>query len=136
MTPKYYTPEIEEFCIGFSFEILNTEGLYFIPNKPHNCWNKTKINTGIFSDLQNIEVLLIEKQIRVKHLDREDIEECGWIQRDYDTFGFNNQYSFEFNPEYKSFIYLTERKSESTLFRGDIKNKEDLKKLMLQLGIN
>jgi len=58
---KYYTPEIEEFFVGFEYEVYD---------KLHGVWNKENnffLQQGDFKD-----------SIRVKHLDREDIESLGW----------------------------------------------------------
>lgn len=61
---KYYTPEIEEFHIGFEFEFeTGTEGwkkFTFDKDRPENVLSNAKD---------------FPTQFRVKHLDKEDIEE-------------------------------------------------------------
>lgn len=78
MAPQYYTPTIEEFHVGFEYEI-------FVPFRDwcegdtglhDNCkWVNATYNLGV-ADI--IEKQLIRDIIRVKLLDRSDIEESGW----------------------------------------------------------
>ncbi len=146
MTPKYYTPEISEFHIGFEFEYRVKDDI----------WEKDTIDTSI-SDRKGL-VLDIPSEneygydpinIRVKHLDREDIESLGFV---YDN-SINNRDIFELKIDSHKQIVLKinfnvakiEILSEDLnvftdidnyLFSGKIKNKSELKKLMVQLGIN
>lgn len=137
METKYYTPTIEEFHVGLECEVLY-DGNY----------EKCKIQIGILD--QNlvgrlnkpnklIDVVLTDKSIvnfRAKYLCHEDIENLGWIQRDYDTFDFGNNIAFEFIPEDTSYIYTYGGgKNSYTIFQGKIKNESELKKLMQQLNI-
>lgn len=103
---KYYTPEIEEFHVGFEYEefckvILDSNGEWYSDPK----WVKKKVDDfgvlkgggwgqgptdkdNIYSSFtpfclhkQNNHVDFIpdwNKHIRVKRLDHDDIVECGW----------------------------------------------------------
>jgi hypothetical protein len=107
MTDKYYTPEISEFHVGFEYEY-----------------------------------------VRVKHLDREDIESLGWVQNEFKGTIIKNEFVLK-NKPYKRIgdniklyhysggdIHISCTYSElMTLFRGTLKNKSELKRLMVQLGI-
>ena len=70
MTKKinYYTPKLEEFHVGFRFEYYMER----LDRHVTSILNTDSIN-GVFTSLSLGE-------IRVKHLDRKDIESNGWIQ--------------------------------------------------------
>jgi hypothetical protein len=140
MENKYYTPDISEFHFGFEYEMKeeNNEGL--------EIWTKG-------SPIENIgEVLRVLIKcgcIRVKYLDKEDIAEAGWkLCKDY-----SDQYVFQKDINDNDFFELELDKdtlelhieiwrtlnmtgNANTIFRGQIKNKSQLKKLMQQLNIN
>ena len=70
---KYYTPSIEEFRVGFEYEV-------YVPEK--ELWSKetfyldaSHINLVKYVNIQTENTL---KKVRVKYLDREDIESLGW----------------------------------------------------------
>jgi len=118
MEAQYYTPTIDEFHVGFEYEELRKD------------W--VKLTYGGFLP-KTIGEYLKEGAIRVKHLDRQDIEECGWTQRDHDTYDIEG-YALEFDSEYKTFIYHTGPR-HGTVFKGTIRNKSELVKLMQMLNI-
>lgn len=142
MQYKYYTPELEEFHVGFEYESLSgfTDGTV----KTQEDYNFAKWNTVKFKcgELPYIDRVLNGKNaqnglcgIRVKHLDKDDIEELGWNQETYDTFSTKNgNFALEFDPEYNTFIYRRNAFSD-TVFKGKIKNKSELRKLMKQANI-
>jgi len=127
MTEKYYTPEIDEFFEGFIYEEKSTlSGHWFNQefSQPHPV--KTKIKTG---------------DIRVKFLDRADIESLEW------TFIKTTIWSSIFQKK-EVFIekYLEQHcikidtgedypEDNKVFFDGTIRNKSELQKLMKQLGI-
>lgn len=144
MENKYYTPEIEEFHVGFEFEMDDTWG----------GWKKLiltdemlKGNVMIGLGSGNERVPYYHKT-RVKYLDREDIESLGFVEnawslvdsdwKMYDlgkyllSHGGGNNYSITIPNEgiqtEKGFMH-------HTVFRGTIKNKSELKRLLKQLGI-
>lgn len=137
MNSKYYTPTIEEFHVEFEFEV---QGL--------------KDNEVIWQSIsaKNISALTLVDRMttRVKYLDKEDIEECGWkFVEKSDILKFKQKEPYDYKgTEHEVFwnlwFYDDNRviihngllyDSEVTLFTGRIKNKSELKRLMKQLGI-
>jgi len=159
MENKYYTPEIKEFHAGFEFEVLNNKDFYYVEG-PYG-WIKCFMEFGILGDIVNVYKLLLDKQIRVKRLDKEDVEECGWkhdpnndgeeipslFEKHGDSLGFSIDqqmtpkdtcyllYLFPDNFVIVDSIYKCGSGREEMLFRGYIKNKCELKRLMQQLNI-
>ncbi len=134
---KYYTPETEEFHIGFEFE----------QNSGYE-WVKR-----VFKDIGGIYNLgnaINQEALRVKHLDREDIESLGWEvnMKGYSGEGQGHDGPFTFERYVKGGYELMHF-SDNTVhvfepyddqhvnskFEGVIKNKSELKKLLNQLGI-
>lgn len=146
---KYYTPSLEEFCIGFECE---TRVASFEEN-----WKKTTIYAE-FKDgwNSNLEELLIAYEdgyleFRVKYLDQSDIEELGfiftgksidvWFKKDvHETPGGRHKlthvtlhYNLQ-DHELKIDCYFG-KEHEGCLFEGFIKNKSELKKVLNMLNI-
>jgi hypothetical protein len=142
MEDKYYTPEIEEFHVGFEYEINYMEEPYWVKE-------------ALVTDAQVIVLpFIITKNCRVKHLDREDIEDLGWgnYKKAVDAwYEFIPEFSVQlFNISYRAFglthgsdgrvriigyEYSAEASDEEVLFCGLIKNKSELKKVLKQIGI-
>lgn len=149
---KYYTPSIEEFHVGFECEILNTDK-----------W-ELKIITSCF--IQTIDKIFrnpsmgVWPGIRVKYLDKEDIESLGfkftgkavddWFELEkkvrlssghwFNKFRLQHDRDNSFKTEIKDHnynikIYGIGVDLEDVLFEGVIKNKSELKCLLKQLGI-
>ncbi len=144
---KYYTPTIEEFHVGFEFEILNNKEKYYSVVFDQNTWNKVSMDFGIFSNTENIQRLLIDKQIRVKYLDYEDIEACGWKGpcEIHGYTSFHNTQNMLLWMENERKVIITEvigNKLDDKeypchyLFAGEIKNKSELIRLMKQILIS
>lgn len=130
MTPKYYTPEIEEFHLGFEYEEDDNNS---------NQWKQEIVTLP--GDLDYYDDLIREGNIRVKHLDREDIESLKWKLRTDDNKDIHNpEYTIErwhFKTYPNDFCTIYDDSAvDEYCFRGTVKNKSELKKLMLQLGIN
>jgi hypothetical protein len=140
MENKYYTPGISEFHVGFDLELFNGEngqwGRYTIGDAKDIC----NFQECIYGEYENL---------RVKYLDEEDIESLGFV-RDWskDFIIEANDRTYRLSPYYNMRgdvretlvrIYIVDPKSHSSIdeiFRGDIKNKSELIKLLKQLGIN
>ena len=137
MGNKYYTPEISEFCVGFEYE-------RFIPKSNHTeeeCWEKVTMSLNYLT-LDEIEDEFIEKEIRVKYLDEQDILDCGFEKLSGDsnkiTFkSINSSAGIYFYPDdrRKVLVYIDIYDYEGCIFDGYIKNKTELIKLLKQLGI-
>lgn len=127
MKNKYYTPEIEEFHVGFKYESKNVDT---------KNWDKELV--GDVEDLSechhglSIEGLLTAEYIRVKYLDKEDIESLGFIKwADRENYDLG-EYQLHKNNNLNISIYDG---VANLIFIGDIKNKSELKKLLKQLNI-
>lgn len=149
MESKYYTPTIEEFHVGFECELSYTKNE-----------NYTLTNLDII-DLE----FLIQKEpkikARVKYLDKEDIESLGWKLNNTggwwelgnlfpkDKYNEGDHYLGNWKyriigdnvcePPRPDMFWIDTRNPSNggqlQIFRGTIKNKSELKKLMQQLGI-
>lgn len=140
----YYTPEISEFHVGFEYEHLTgfeKEFKPYIYDLAKACLvieRESISHNGkiVKMFIPAMQACIEEKQCRVKTLDQSDIESLGW------RFGTNDyvfpenknvtygQYKLLFNNSELEIIHLS-----GTVFRGIIKNKSELIKLMQQLNI-
>ena len=116
MEDRYYVPKLNEFHMDFEYEYLDNDIWY--KAKP------TEISAKDF-DLQTYG-------LRVKYLDKEDIESLGFI--DSIEFFTRNDIRCQLYllPDNKVDIYNHEG---DNMFTGIIKNKSELKKLLAQLEI-
>lgn len=135
---KYYAPSLEDFYWGFEFEVLN-ESKYYDPTILEGAWLPASMGFGIFGDIENIHKLLNDKQLRVKYLDKEDIEALGWVPdaaiNDW-TFRYvkgGNDLTGWFHKDMIAISISNEL--DNTIFCGKIKNASESKKLMEQLTI-
>lgn len=144
---EYYIPKLEEFHTGFEYEI-------YIPEKEE--WgketfylNKSHIDLVRYVDIQDQHSTYF---IRVKYLNKKDIESLGWrwhadkispygesMYTIYKEEGFNSGTEYTlFHLGTSTRIQIFEHGSYGdTLdgFKVNIKNKSELKKLMQQLSI-
>ena len=127
MENKYYLPKIEELHIGFECEINQSE-----INKNFK-WCEYVIGT----DYENITIARAVSEvnkngIRVKYLDRQDIESFGFklFENMPSRFHYNK---YELDVDYLNVIRI--EYDCNYIFKGRIKNKSELKKLLIQLEI-
>lgn len=144
MENKYYTPSIEEFHVGFSYELRQADKWYPTIFLANEC----------LCDFVNTD------GYRVKYLDKEDIESLGFRDNCVE-----NMVPREGVPSH-TYFYLVEKQSENEvvlldlifypnskqvtlvrqvraggkikendIFKGVIKNKSELRKLMEQINI-
>jgi len=153
---KYYTPTIEEFHVGFEYEYnSDTQWLHESTNRK---WKKKEYYPSCSmdgeSDHYEIESMLSNNEVRVKHLDREDIESLGAKHDNNGYYYFDvphtensNEY-FDLDGNLIAFPYWTlhyaEKAKAVTIidFHGDsringirVKNKSELKRILTQLGV-
>lgn len=131
MTDKYYTPTIDEFCFNFEYE-----------NLEYNCeFKKTKITE--WSQAFIFKTKIASGDIRVKYLDKEDIESLGWVFLEYINFTDSKGLTYKntkgilldlYSDGIDIYNYIAYDEVQH-FFRGTIKNKSELIKLMKQLGI-
>lgn len=149
MENKYYTPSIEEFYTGFEYERtvrVPYEDSDEIKLSPQGSWSKCSFPDFLNNHKYNLQSIINALQldcIRVKYLDREDIESLGFkyegVFRDGGTLGFVDRiYRLHFYRENRLITRpytISIKDNNSQLFFGDIKNKSELKILLKQLGI-
>ena len=143
---KYYTPSIEEFHVGFECEIEYKHRFVdaivdFSPLDKEVSFVCTNENYCLIIT----EEILSSHKIRVKHLDREDIEECGWvfnrksgpsqIFKLLKSENVNLVYQFDDKLDKSPFINIYFSNGPEFTYDMKIKNKSELKKLLSQLGI-
>ena len=132
MENKYYTPEIEEFHVGFECEkmIPHTNGGHQISLV--NTDQKPFIVRDVF-DIPRDRATL--SWFRVKYLDKKDIESLGW------KLVWNEKsLTFQLGKYILDFWYSTLQLQivhgdANIIFKGCIKNKSELKRIMKQLKI-
>ena len=149
---KYYIPIIEEFYVGFNCEIWEKKLIY------DKVW-KFRVNKYIFNEKQvtqtffnyNFTEDLREGKIRVKLLDKEDIESLGWKRDSLRAYQLTRQI---YNKDNWMLLYDSENHKLSLtvrdpslnlemmiklrttgVFNITIKNKSELIKLLKQLDI-
>jgi hypothetical protein len=152
---KYYTPDISEFYVGFEYESYtivditkkNIDGGFdreFVLCKySGDKFESDGINTSFKLKLHPISG---SAYIRVKYLDKEDIESLGF--EDQNDRGMGENYGYLFTKDSAHFesskvqlrywptsnrVYVYDGQ---IIFNGSIKNKSELIKLLKQLGIN
>jgi len=146
---KYYTPEIEEFNHGFEYEVD-----FENDNTTSPGWNKAiyQLNGSWLNNEEDLEDELNRGRFRVKYLDREDIESLGFKNKEnftpnslyyknyrifmYDINRWNDDYPLARVFKYHDDTDGSLLQKGEEIFRGIIKNKSELKKLLKQLGID
>lgn len=142
MNDKYYTPTVEEFHVGFEYEETTHSSLY--EDEGLNNWVKNTLK-----HLWQLGNIGLHETVRVKYLDREDIESLGWkITKNYtgeleaqflisETLFYDLTLDYEGNLLIEKFISTETIGSYNSfiIFEGSIKNKSELKWLMKRLKI-
>ena len=123
---KYYIPTLEEFHVGFEYEV-------YVPQK--DIWSKeifylntSHINLVKYVNLQDVFTI----PIRVKYLDEEDIESFGFVK--YNIKNITVYIRTNINLYWFNDSYLSIDKGDTQYFRGNIKNKSELKRILTQIG--
>jgi hypothetical protein len=136
---KYYTPTIEEFHVGFEYEVKKEESWF-------RCFYSQGSLVDIYykynDDLDSID--FEADTIRVKYLDQEDIESLGFKHEVSDNAGgywFKGNYTLNYYFKHSSLpnsLIITSDDYGNTivLFNGIIKNKSELIKVLKQVNIN
>lgn len=149
----YYTPELKDLHYGFEFEYKSKDDNWV--KVTLDTWNRPSKDNHLkyFTEHDLLRTLNHQDMackyadltcIRVKYLDKSDIESLGWINTENleftkdtwilrkfeDGIIIHNDYS---NGKYK-FPWLYEDSTDK-IFEGTIKNRSELIKLMQQLNI-
>jgi hypothetical protein len=124
MENKYYTPEIEEFHVGFECDI-QPENIESFQSHRWCAENYFDLEASRF-------------KVRVKYLDREDIESFGFEKDsgDYDYVN-DNQGQLEILHEDNRgmMIDISTGYGACQEFYGRLKNKSELKKELKKIGL-
>lgn len=136
---KYYTPSVDEFGINFEYQYLKSNGA-------GDFWLDDKIT--FFNEIvENVEERLSEGLIRVKYLDKEDLEMLGF-KYNGKSFIFENT-SKEFLKKDKDVMRISIIIEQPTvtrikisylidgvkdLFTGNVKNKFEVIKVLKLIG--
>ena len=141
MIDKYYTPEIEEFHPGFEFESYNNLDWYH--KKDVSGWNKIVYDKVAYMKhpIDQIKAALGRKWARVKYLDQEDMESLGF-EETYDDAEGNVYYELggialwtaEHLRENITIIDNVTEREDNAIFKGVVKNKSELKRILKQIG--
>jgi len=118
MKDKYYTPEIEEFHVGFEYRLKGEENIRILSS---NCTVDTELS-------------------EVKYLDKEDIESLGWAGQKANSVYFKKgKYRLvHWMDKPVRLVTIIEEYTggeEIILRKAMVKNKSELKKLLKQLGV-
>lgn len=147
MENKYYTPKIEEFCVGFEYETIYLKSVW---TKDYLCIS----DCGWFFESYHNDASPLE--FRVKYLDKEDIESLGFVFIKYiestllnsngDLYSNNDlNLSLVHYPTLNKITIVTKDPSlNEILVKGNwddkqinlitVKNKTELKKILKMLN--
>ena len=133
MENKYFTPDIEDICIGYECEINNT----------HGKWESititfTNSNSFYKTDIAEVCLLVEDKYVRVPYLTKEQIEAEGW-KVDYTLGDFDYYVKTVNDEEYELEFCYKERINiniwKRTLYHGECKDINTFRKIIKLLGI-
>jgi hypothetical protein len=135
----YYTPTIEEFRVGFDYEITN--GYEWV--KKTFC--KEDLKSFLYESLENG---IMQGYVRTKCLDEQDIKSIGFISISGYYELYMKKYFQRENITARIFyeedgivsLEVGDKGSKAsefrTVFYGNVKNKSELKKILCMLGIS
>tara|TARA_R100000544_G_C2213483_1_gene53227 strand:- start:114 stop:527 length:414 start_codon:yes stop_codon:yes gene_type:complete len=137
MKDKYYTPEIEEFHVGFEFE-----SNYTLFSRDRE-WVKCKLDENNTWFTEEWYVDAVPTEFRVKYLDKEDIESLGWEFHQQNHSGCLSSFwnkkdvllrltvSYKNSIPYVSIYHYEGWETPEMI----IKNKSELKRILKQLSV-
>jgi hypothetical protein len=144
---KYYTPQIEEFCVGFEYEQLIQGEDCFKGFEPR------VFTLEMFKGFaENYKDIFYQNLIRVKLLDSQDIIDCGFetsedwsfkgsegfVKEAEDSLGnMREEYAISLmdNNTVTIMKYTDFTRLPNIIFRGTIKNKHELQTILKQIGV-
>ncbi len=122
-TPKYYTPSVEEFCVGFNYEF--DSGLGF---------NRYTFDCGNLRNGEPFMTFPLNK-FRVKCLDDQDIIYCKWKKPYMGLVWELGDYQLARVQIEGDVEKVSIGKGRNILFDGVIKNINELQFIMKSIGI-
>lgn len=123
---KYYIPDINEFHVGFEYEWKRIDSDH---------WDYGIIKEG--AQIDDINVFVYD--LRVKYLDRKDIESLGWSWnekynhfelKDYRLSGQIQYQNITIERHCEDYPMGEHQQWDEILFNGKIKNKSEFIKVM------
>lgn len=136
---KYYTPEVEEFHVGFIFEYL-----YRDKWEESNDFSLSFLRDDTDTVSETLDGIK-RSEIRVKYLDKEDIEAEGWVTYGGDPKTFakissrGESYFLHLKPEETKVLIRQEMNAGfeglNILFQGVIRNKSELRRILKMIGV-
>jgi len=127
MKDKYYTPELEEFHKDFDYETLIGE-----------TWESVSFVGPVHFMLESFGARLATKDIRVKYLDQDDIESLGFEKSDILIKSWMLPKEYIGIQLWQGEVILYTKfgmfDREEQVFKGVIKNKSELKRVLKQIG--
>lgn len=125
MESKYYTPTIEEFCVGFEYELLDDSDNWLWSNIPQ--------------DLELLKKCIKDKRCRAKYIDKEDLINLGLKEKVWHNGGGYFEKGIYSIGIYTTRLFCMIGQNDGgnniIRFSGNLKNKTELKKLLVQLEI-
>jgi len=147
---RYYTPSIQEFCVGLECEKYSEfdrefRSIEFELAHLWEFWHGMKMLDKKPVDFYNYEQErneYLRKNYKVRYLDRMDIEGLGFVERNVPRDRNMDSYvkgSFVIchQPQTNKLEVYEDMHGElSPIFIGTIKNVSELKKLLIQVGVH
>jgi len=145
---KYFTPDIEDLCVGYECEINNI----------HGKWESititfTNSNSFYKTDLAEVCLLVEDKYVRVPYLTKEQIEAEGWEYKNRSTdLWFERKQIFLRKDGYHleniklqyglhdyrlkiSFVYVGDDEESTGAYLGECKDINTFRKIIKLLEI-
>jgi hypothetical protein len=139
MNNKYYLPDIDEFRVGFEFEGKDTSC-----DITGHLWKPSQIHVP--EQMFNVTRWVDDEEVRVKYLDKEDIEDLGflpmipvnalddYIPTQWNTDTLNNGWQLQQLSNRNYQINYGMYNTNKVYFEGEIKNKSELIRILNRIG--
>jgi hypothetical protein len=134
MENKYFTPDIEDFCIGYEYETIYLKSV----------WTKESLRIidacWFFESYQNDAV---PTEFRVPYLTKEQIEAEGWIKAKAPIVTINHDFyeipyikdNFRVDYNFRNNLINIIENNGKNLFYGKCKDINTFRKIIKLLGI-
>jgi hypothetical protein len=134
MENKYFTPDIEDFCIGYEYETIYLKSV----------WTKENLSimdAGWFFESYHNDA--IPTEFRVPYLTKEQIEAEGWIKAKAPIVTINHDFyeipyikdNFRVDYNFRNNLINIIENNGKNLFYGKCKDINTFRKIIKLLGI-
>ena len=137
MSDKYYTPEIEEFHIGFEYENQQMDGSRYLNQGMR--WHK-QVYAADSIRLHKLACEITAGNIRVKYLDESDFEQLRLVPNERGEYPISETHEIQFRgldymptPHIKV-VRIGEYHDPCCAI--EVKNKSELKRILKQVNIS